>query len=139
MRTATMAGVGPLAPIQAFTFDVENRMATAQGRTLYAEYYGYAPDNKRIYKKRGDDGTEEVSFYVGNKKLGVYQVNDDGFNPFQFTTLSTQFWFGGKKLAVRDRPGSNGKYYPFGEERGSALRLELWSVQLRGFRDWVDG
>ncbi len=49
-------------------------------------------------------------------------MNDDGFNPFQFTTLSTQLWFGGKKLAVRDRLGSKGGYYPFGEERGSAVQ-----------------
>ncbi len=118
-----MTGVGPFASIQAFTFDVENRMASAQSSsTAGFDSYGYAADNKRVYKKRGDDGTEEVSFYLGNKKLGVYQVNDDGFNPFQFTTLSTQLWFGGKKLAVRDRLGSKGGYYPFGEERGSAVQ-----------------
>ncbi len=85
-----------------------------------APIYGYAPDNKRVYKKRGDDSTEEISFYLGNKKLGVYQVNDG--SQLQFTTLSTQFWFGGKKLAVRDRLGSAGGYYPYGEERSSAVQ-----------------
>ncbi len=111
-----------VSPAQSFSYDVENRMMWAQAGTLYTEYYGYAADNKRVYKKRGDDATEEVSFYLGNKKLGAYQVNDDGYPQFQFTTLSTQLWFGGKKLAVRDRLGSKGVYYPFGEERGSAVQ-----------------
>ncbi len=52
----------------------------------------------------------------------VYQINDAGYSQLPFTTLSTQYWFGGKKLAVRDRLGSNGGYYPYGEERSGAVQ-----------------
>ena len=70
---------------------------------------------------RGDNGTEEISFYLVNKKVGVYQVNDPGYS-LRYSTLSTQLWFGGKKLAPRHRLGSNGGYYPYGEERTGVVQ-----------------
>jgi hypothetical protein len=47
-----------------FTFDVVNRILSAAEISGGVEYYGYAPDNRRIYKKL-TSGAQEYTFYGG--------------------------------------------------------------------------
>jgi len=50
--------------------DIENRLASAGG-----DSYAYAPDNKRIWKKK-PDGSEEFYFYgISGQKLGTYRLH----------------------------------------------------------------
>jgi hypothetical protein len=86
-----------------------------------------AKDNKRVWKQR-PDGSQEVYFYVGNKKLGTYAPVFDPYTAtLTFTTVSTQLWFGSRKVETRDRVGSvmtsgdyvgatSRRFYPYGEE-----------------------
>jgi RHS repeat-associated protein len=102
---AVQAGAG-----MPLTYDPENRLLTAVG-----EQYGYAPDNKRVWRKMAS-GTETVTFWLGDRALARYTVGSSSL------TLDTNWrHFGGRNLSVLpDRVGSNmatGKrYFPYGEE-----------------------
>jgi RHS repeat-associated protein len=72
---------------------------------------------------------QEVYFYgVNGQKLGTYSVSVSG-SQLVVTTTQTAVFFGGKRVAVNgaafvpDRLGSNtaGKYYPYGEDRGTPI------------------
>jgi len=78
-------------------------------------------------------GSETVYFYsVAGQKLGTYKIQlnvpPPGYgNPsMSFGQLETRVWFGSRLVAlngnpvVPDRLGSNGKYYPYGEDRTGA-------------------
>ena len=97
----------------AISYDIENRITTVLGET-----YGYAPDNKRIYKLR--PGVEEVFYFgVGGQRLGVYTPKTNGSS--QYFELKTSWqYFAGRRLQVMDRLGSvptpGSRYYPYGEE-----------------------
>jgi RHS repeat-associated protein len=104
-----------------FTFDVANRMLSAAEVSGGVEYYGYAPDNKRIYKKL-TSGVEEYTFYGGRgEKLGVYNLTSG-----TASALRTNVWFAGKLISengstvFEDRVGTNrasgARFYPFGDE-----------------------
>jgi len=100
-----------------YTYDASNRLVTAFSSNG-TENYGYAPDNKRIYKKLAS-GEEQVHFYSGNRRLGIYKFQVDGGGIWSFATVSTQKYFGGRKLETMDRLGSdvrNTKYFPYGAE-----------------------
>jgi RHS repeat-associated protein len=109
---------------KTFSYDYANRMMSASVSSSY-EYYGYAPDNKRVWKKR-PNGTEEMYFWMGNKQLAVLsptmqiEPGNDTATFHSFDVVSTQLYFGGRKLTPQDRVGSNmsdGKsFYPYGEE-----------------------
>jgi RHS repeat-associated protein len=65
------------------------------------------------------------------QKLGAYKLNpaiNGNFQPFMIVTLVTsdQF-FGSRRLAVMDQLGSVGTYYPWGENRGSTNPQDTWS------------
>jgi hypothetical protein len=87
--------------------------------TVLGETYGYAPDNKRVYKRKST-GVEEVFYYgVGGQRLGVYTPKTtNGLLYFELTT--TWQYFAGRRLEVMDRLGSvptpGSRYYPYGEE-----------------------
>jgi RHS repeat-associated protein len=104
-----------------FTFDVANRMLSAAEVSGGVEYYGYAPDNKRIYKKL-TSGVEEYTFYGGRgEKLGVYNLTSG-----TASALRTNVWFAGKLISengstvFQDRVGTNrasgARFYPYGDE-----------------------
>ena len=57
----------------AFGFDEANRIAAATLVSGGTEKYGYAPDNKRIYRLKADGVTEEFTFYCGGE-AGVYSI-----------------------------------------------------------------
>jgi len=100
-----------------YTYDASNRLVTAFSSNG-TENYGYAPDNKRVYKKLAS-GEEQVHFYSGNQRLGIYKFQVDGGGNWSLVTVSTQKYFGGRKLETMDRLGSdvrNTKYFPYGAE-----------------------
>ena len=108
-------------------YDAENRVLTAPGLE-----YGYDSRNKRVWRGTLSGGvlTQTVYAYGNDGQLlgtysfvqNVYQYADN--NP----TLSV--YFAGKRIGisapgqgtagfVQDRLGSSGKYYPYGEARGT--------------------
>jgi hypothetical protein len=117
-------------------FDVDNRMVSSMGGT---EFYGYAPDNKRVWKKE-PSGVETVYFYGANgQKLVTYTVQT---SPFALVAGRVNVYFGGKLIradgvaVVHDRLGSvvarascaacnapsvtKKDYFPYGDEIGGA-------------------
>jgi RHS repeat-associated protein len=65
------------------------------------------------------------------QKLGAYKLNpavNGNFEPFMIVTLvSSDQFFGSRRLAVMDRLGSVGTYYPWGENRGGTNPQDTWS------------
>ena len=127
-------------------YDEANRAASATLVSGGTEYYGYAPDNKRIYKLKAD-GTESWTFYGarGEKLVTDLQVaqpnqiytpqgNPTGQWAFSFVNGKGSVWFGGRLISeggsgttgavYQDRLGTNraggAKFYPYGEEAGTA-------------------
>jgi hypothetical protein len=60
-------------PGKTITYDIANRLQTVSVSFALAESYAYAPDNKRVYKKKPNGATfaEEMYFYVGDQKLAT--------------------------------------------------------------------
>ena len=121
-------------------YDVANRMTSAQLVSGGTEYYGYAPDNKRIYRRKpagGYTGTEWTFYGAYGEKLGVFNLGGSPFGA-SFQVLHASVWFAGRLVAEdatnpfasglsavrRDRLGSNraggARFYPYGEEMGTA-------------------
>ncbi len=118
------------------TWDVENRLTALNGSTTSpVVYYSYAPGNKRVWRGNWtyNSGTEtwsrgltdEVTFWsVGGQKMATYQLTLSG--SFTATQTGMNYYFGGKLIknangwVYADRLGSNGKFYPYGQERPSA-------------------
>jgi YD repeat-containing protein len=112
------------------SYDRDNRLWSVLDKV-----YGYAPDNKRVFKQVGT-GPETYYLWAGNELLGTYQLtrNPEG-DPEGIGMVSGTAWLARQKVghaggpgdifgAVRqDRLGSNTgpygttKYYPYGEER----------------------
>jgi RHS repeat-associated protein len=116
--------------VTGVTYDIENRMLTAGGKT-----YRYTQSGQRIYMNSGT--TQEMYYFsVDGRKLGTYQpaINFDfgtGEYYISFTTMNKNVYFNGRlivsnnQVVVTDRLGSvraNGatgtrfNYYPYGEE-----------------------
>jgi RHS repeat-associated protein len=113
------------------SYDVDNRLASVNAGS---EYYGYAPDNKRVWKKK-PGGAEEYYFYgVTGQRLGTYQKSGS-----VWTAASTNVYFGGRMVVsngesvAMDRLGSVrqtnrygsapvwSRYYPYGVEQTATL------------------
>ena len=104
----------------SLTYDEANRVAWASPKSGGTEYYGYAPDNKRIYR-RASTGTEELTWYgAKGEKLAVFQIGGNSL-----IVTSRYVWFAGKLIldgngVFQDRLGTNraggARYLPFGEE-----------------------
>lgn len=63
------------------TYDVDNRILTASGTS--SEWYGYAPSNKRIWKKRLVSGSTHeglIYFYApdGTKLVAMTLTDSSG-------------------------------------------------------------
>jgi RHS repeat-associated protein len=109
------------------TFDAENRVLTAPG-----VQYAYDSRNKRVWKGTfsGSNLTAQEAYFYGvdGQKLGTYSLTLNG-SQLTATTTQTAVFFGGKRVAVngvafvQDRLGSNsqGKFFPYGEDRGTAI------------------
>jgi RHS repeat-associated protein len=119
------------------THDISNRIATAAGPS--AEWYGYAPGNKRVWKKRQTGGStyeENVYFYAASgQRFGTYTLTDTS-GTLALTVKSTNVYFGGKLVkegttwvamdrlaSVRARHDGTTlntfDHFPFGEEKPS--------------------
>jgi RHS repeat-associated protein len=65
------------------------------------------------------------------QKLGAYKLNpaiNGNFEPFMIVALvSSDQFFGSRRLAVMDQLGSVGTYYPWGENRGGTNPQDTWS------------
>jgi RHS repeat-associated protein len=111
-------------------YDVANRMVSAQTSAGGIEYYGYAPDNKQVYRRlpSGSAGSnEEFTFYGAmEEKLGVFAPS----NPTTFTLMPirSNVYFAGKMIwsdgapVYQDRLATNrangARFYPYGDEIG---------------------
>ena len=104
-----------------FTFDVGNRILSAAEVSGGVEYYGYGPDNKRIYKKL-TSGVEEYTFFGSRgEKLGVYNLTGA-----TMSALRTNVWFAGKLISengnavFQDKVGTNrasgARFRPYWDE-----------------------
>jgi len=102
------------------TYDVENRLLMAVG-----EQYGYAPDNKRMWRKDAS-GVEKVTFWLGDGALARYTVGASSL-----TLDATWRYFGCRNLSVvPDRWVRNKASCAFGGEgrRSHALTRTDWCV-----------
>jgi RHS repeat-associated protein len=117
------------------TYDAENRLSSAQGLT-----YAYDGQNERIWSwNGGTDGSNNptgysvVMYSPTGQKLATYQLTPQwlqGWSPamwMQVTLSASDQYFGGRRLAVVDRLGSVGTYFPWGEDKGSTNPQNTWS------------
>ena len=109
-------------------YDEANRVMSATETSGGTEYYGYAPDNKRIYRLKADGVTEEFTFWGAHgERLGIYSIQAWSGGYFMEPQRRT-LWFAGRRIwedaiaqsgvsAVNeDRLGSTEITYPYGEE-----------------------
>ena len=130
-------------------YDAENHIVSPPGANNTVSYF-YDAQNKRIWSwdgTRDSSGFGNASGYhlslysPGGQKLGTYEIDviNNGFNgpnlTLQTTQLSSDLYFGGRRLAVQDRLGSVGSYYPYGEARG-AIPQDTWSFATY-WRDYI--
>jgi RHS repeat-associated protein len=145
---------GNQIPVPGTTsYDVANRMNVGDG----TEHYGYAADNRRVWKWKVGS-TEEVTFWGPGGRLANYTVGTVG-STLVFTEVTRNVWFGGKlirtglisaqKSVVVDRLGSvrirkqgstteRLEYYPYGEEKPSATAQdnEKFATYYRDAAGW---
>jgi YD repeat-containing protein len=141
-----------------FAYDEANRIASATEVSGGTEYYGYAPDNKRIYRLKTNGFTEELTFYgVQGERLGVYYLNGGTYSAF--IPISSSIWFAGRLIreqgvtyaasldpVLQDRLGTNrgsgARFYPYGDEITSTTndRTKFGTYNRDGFTglDYAD-
>ena len=119
----------------SFGYDEANRMVSATETGGGKELYGFAPDNKRVYRASyANTGgwTEEVTLYgARGEKLGVCQIGVvSGSSQLSLTPIGTSVWFAGKLIwemkngsggsVLQDRLGTNraggAHLLPYGDE-----------------------
>ena len=126
------AGNVTAMPSLTLSYDAENRLAQAVHTSYGTEQYGYAPDNKRVWKK-GPVGTETLYFWgAEGQRLMTYTLAVQG-TAVVLSNGRKSVYFGGRMLmsegvmvtadrlgSVRKREGGSGsKYYPWGEEQAA--------------------
>ena len=125
-------------------YDVENRIAwVVKNGTAVGNGSGYDPDNRRVYFSKwgynqsagewqltAGGGYEEVVYYgVTGQKMGNYRLSAD-LNGLYLTATGYNVWFGSRlvrkvgsdgtaSIVRADRLGSFGKYFAYGEQRGT--------------------
>ncbi len=120
-------------------YDEANRVVSATPTSGGTEYYGYAPDNKRVYRltpQTGGGWVENWTFYgaqgeklVTNMQLaGPNEVFTGGVQTgwsYSFTGGQSAIWFAGKMIydggaMYQDRLGTNrsggARFRPYGDE-----------------------
>jgi RHS repeat-associated protein len=131
--------------VTPLAYDVENRVSAigwSNGAPV-ADYF-YDGQNKRIWSwtvgtldSNGNTTSYTVNAYSpSGQKLGAYLLvpTQPNFQPGGTTTpyidvslVSSDQYFGGRRLAVLDQLGSAGTYYPWGEAKGSTNPQDTWS------------
>ena len=126
-----------------FGYDPENRIVSAALTSNSAQFANYAYDaqNRRIWSWTGGlDTLNNMINYTVNiytphgRKLAaytlkpwVYSQSGVSYPIIQVTLASSDKYFGSRRLAVMDRLGSAGTYFPWGEASGSTNPLDTWS------------
>ena len=128
------------------TYDGRNRVASATPTYSGTEYYGYAPDNKRIYRWNPTTGTEEWTFYgAKGERIGSFGLNTSATyysGTYYFYATETNVWFAGQLISnangfvLRDRLGTDretgARYYPYGDEiTSTANGMEKYGTYFR--------
>jgi RHS repeat-associated protein len=117
-------GVGSVE--QIYGYDDENRLTQVTLTGDNVKSYGYDSRNQRILRSTSTSFycslTVNLDLYgVDGKKLeevSVATANYSGTCGVESTSvLQTNVWFGGRLLVPHDRLSSNGKYFPYGEDR----------------------
>ena len=86
------------ANVSGLGYDVDNRLVSAGG-----DSYAYAPDNKRLWKKK-PDGSEEWSFYgISGQKLGTYTLSVSNSSLIMHTSTQN-LYFGSKTIVAQSGP-----------------------------------
>ncbi len=134
------------------TYDAENRVSTYQPYIGLTTTYAYDTQNHRIWSWPGTTDTwGNVSGYTvniytpGGQKLAAYTVapavNDYNgqATPFMASgVITSDQYFGGRRLAPMDQLGSVGTYFPWGENKGSTNPQDTWSFATY-WQDSVSG
>ena len=119
------------------TYDVENHVSIANSAGSNITY-AYDSQNRRVWSWPGSEdllgntiGYTLNMYSPTGQKLGAYKLNpaiNGNFEPFMIVALvSSDQFFGSRRLAVMDQLGSVGTYYPWGENRGSTKPQDTWS------------
>jgi RHS repeat-associated protein len=114
------------------TYDSENRLILADGMQ-----YAYDAQNRRIWSWNGwpDNLGNPTGYTVnlyspGGQKLGAYVIapfDQNDMGNLGVTLSSSDQYFGSRRVAVMDRSGSVGTYFPWGEDKGSTNPQNTWS------------
>ena len=87
----------------SFAYDGGNRLVSAAAVSGGAEYYGYAPDNKRIYTVKPDGSEEWTLFGARGEELGTFAQS--GITGAYVDLQTVPVWFAGR-IVGRGSPGS---------------------------------
>jgi len=124
------------------SYDAENRMTYADSAGVQLMYYGYDAQNKRIWSWTGAADTYGnptgylVNVYsASGQKLGAYQFSTYYLGYIASTLMTSDQYFGSRRLAVMDQLGSVVKntpsqaqaYYPWGETKGNTNPQDTWN------------
>jgi RHS repeat-associated protein len=132
---ATYDANGNQYPPGGAGYDVFNRLQWHQG-----EWYGYAADNRRVYKSSTNGSNVEITFWgIDGRRLVTFRAETGGAtsSTLYFVEPSRNIYFAGKLIrsgadsVILDRLGSvryrkNGStterldYFPYGEEKPGA-------------------
>jgi RHS repeat-associated protein len=120
------------------TYDVANRLATASEVSGGMEYYGYAPDNKRVFRQLANGQQQFTLYGAKGEKLAIGTISG-----YTLSAGSAFVWFGGRLISdengpvYQDRLGTNrasgtntttttntsygttddgARFYPYGDE-----------------------
>jgi len=86
-------------PGVTLSYDESNRVSSAALGSAGTEYYGYAPDNKRIYRQNTATGQEEWTFYgARGEKIGTFQFDLNYAWTVMLRETGRSVWFGGKLI-----------------------------------------
>jgi RHS repeat-associated protein len=125
-------------------YDSENRISTVNNGTLSGLQYGYDAQNRRTFLWPGTFDTfyptnegnptaySVVMYSPTGQKLGIYQINtyNSSVNNIVLsmcsTLMSSDQYFGARRVAAIDQLGSAGTYYPWGENKGSTNPQNTW-------------
>ena len=117
-------------------YEVENRMIQLGCQSCGGMQYAYDAQNKRNWSWAGgldiwnNRNAYTLNYYSpAGQKLAAIQITlQPSTPPVLISTLVTSDkYFGGKRLAAEDRLGSVGDFYPWGEAKGSNNPQDTWS------------
>ena len=117
-------------PGVTLTYDSANRVASAVPTGGGTEYYGYAPDNKRIYRRNTATGAEEWTFFgARGEKIGTFRGITLG-NGLTLTQTKRYVWFGGKLIWEGPPVPAGGSSYYIGpyEINGAIIYQSMASI-----------